>query len=100
MTGQSTLTPARSDENEELYTGSPHRWMSAPGKPTLLFAHDFQTWLPLEFDASGAIVPLRFVENFTIQLRSLKHKYLQALRCGCRWWLSAVVTYVYVSGMK
>ena len=48
--------------------------MSAPDKPTPLFAHDFQTWLPLEFDGGGAILPLRFVENFTIQLRSLKIK--------------------------
>jgi hypothetical protein len=42
--------------------------MSAPDKPTPLFAHDFQTWLPLEFGASGAILPLKFVDNFTIQL--------------------------------
>ena len=44
--------------------------MSAPDKPAPLFAHDFQTWAPLEFDdaAGGAIKPLRFLHNFTIQL--------------------------------
>ena len=62
--------PTSNNETGYIWTGD--RWMSAPDKPTPLFAHDFQTWLPLEFGVGGAILLLRYVDNFTIQLRSLK----------------------------
>jgi hypothetical protein len=61
--------PTSKNETGYIWTGD--KWQSAPDKPTALFAHDFQTWLPLEFDSSGAILPLRYVDNFTIHLADL-----------------------------
>ena len=59
-----------------IWTGD--RWMSAPDKPVALFAHDFQTWAPLEFDddadagggggGGGAILPMAWHDSFTIDL--------------------------------
>ena len=47
-----------------IWTGD--RWQQAPDG---LFAHDPQTWAPLEFDDStGAILPMAWHDNFTIEI--------------------------------
>ena len=50
-------------EDAVLYYGE--RANSAPDR---LFSHNFQAWVPLEFDARGAILPLTFPASFTLDL--------------------------------
>lgn len=46
-----------------IWTGD--RWNAAPDK---LFGHDPQTWAPMTFDEEGALLPMAFHDNFTIEL--------------------------------
>ena len=51
-------------QGDYLYTGD--LWSSAPDD---LKSHDIQYWSPpLEFDDSGNIYPMHFVEQFTVDL--------------------------------
>ena len=40
----------------------------ANSAPDRLFSHNFQAWVPLAFDAAGAILPLTFPSTFQLNL--------------------------------
>lgn len=40
----------------------------ANSAPDHLFSHNFQAWVPMSFDATGAILPLTFPPSFTLNL--------------------------------
>lgn len=40
----------------------------ANSAPDGIFAHNFQAWVPMSFDATGAILPLTFPPTFTLNL--------------------------------
>jgi beta-xylosidase len=48
--------------NNTLYIYTGDRWQQAPDG---LKGHDPQYWMPLTFDASGNVLPLSWVDNFT-----------------------------------
>ena len=50
-----------SGEDEYVWTGD--RWQQSPDG---LKGHEGQFWAPLEFDAAGAIAPVRWLDNFTV----------------------------------
>jgi hypothetical protein len=52
--------------NGILYVWMGDRWGS---RPDGIKGHDFQYWAPLEFDVSGNIRPLKWVDQWTVRLR-------------------------------
>jgi hypothetical protein len=30
--------------------------------------HDFQAWIPIEFTANDALIPMKFYDNFTLNI--------------------------------
>ena len=46
-----------------VWTGD--RWQQSPNK---MFDEQPQTWLPLQFDANGGVLPLQWVDSFTLDV--------------------------------
>lgn len=65
--GQQSTVTAVAGGNDFIWQGD--RWQSAPDH---IKAHDFQFWSKLEFDSDGAIRPMKWVDDFTLNLSAEK----------------------------
>ena len=55
--------PLADGTTQLVWTGD--RWQQSPDR---MYDQQPQTWLPLVFDESGTILPLKWVDNFTLDV--------------------------------